>query len=490
MSWPERPVIYEINTAVWLQEVSARAGRALTLAEVEPADWDAVTPDGVDAVWLMGVWERSPAGLAAAKANDELMASFREALPGLRDSDIVGSPYCVRRYVADATFGGPDGLAGARAALAARGKRLILDYVPNHLAPDSPAVTAQPELFIQGTDADLVADPHSWLSVGGSVLANGRDPYFPAWPDVVQLNAFAPQLRAATVATLREIGDQCDGVRCDMGMLMINKIFGQTWAGRSGPEPAEEFWPTVIAQLHQRHPQLVLFAEAYWDLEWELQQQGFDFCYDKRLYDRVVDGNVDALRGHLTAELGYQSGLVRFLENHDEPRIASRLTPEMERAAAVAVATLPGATLWHEGQFSGRRVRPPVFLNRRADEQPDPDLETWYAHLLSSVGAAAIRTGEWRLLEATGWPDNQSCRELLCWQWTGGSGARHLIVVNFSADPAQGLIRLDWPDLAGRSCQLTDLLSGRHYDREGDEMLDSGLFVALDPWQYQVFQFC
>ena len=105
--WPDRPVIYEVNTAVWLGELSRSAGRRLTLADVGAADWDAVTPAGADAVWLMGVWERSPAGLALAKANADLQASFRAALPDLRDEDIIGSPYCVRRYVVDAAFGGP-----------------------------------------------------------------------------------------------------------------------------------------------------------------------------------------------------------------------------------------------------------------------------------------------------------------------------------------------------------------------------------------------
>ena len=136
--WPAHPVMYEVNTAVWLTSLSQAAGHRLTLAEVAPADWDAVTPDGADAVWLMGVWERSPAGLAVTRADDKMMASFRDVLPDLRPEDIIGSPYCVRRYVADPMFGGPHGLAVARAALAARGVRLLLDYVPNHVAPIIP----------------------------------------------------------------------------------------------------------------------------------------------------------------------------------------------------------------------------------------------------------------------------------------------------------------------------------------------------------------
>ena len=483
MGWPREPVIYEVNTAVWLQELSSAAGRPRTLGDVTPAQWATITPDGIDAVWLMGVWERSPAGLDVAKRNEGLVASWHEALPDLRDEDVVGSPYCVRRYVADAAFGGAAGLAAAREALSNRGKRLILDYVPNHVAPDAPWVTERPEIFLRGSSNDLDQDPDSWLAVGDTVLALGRDPYFPAWPDVVQLNAFAPQMRAFTVETLNTIAEQCDGIRCDMAMLLINQIFAKTWGERAGAEPPSEFWPEVISGLRARHPDTVLFAEAYWDLEWELQQEGFDFCYDKRLYDRILERDVGGIHGHLTASLAYQSRLVRFLENHDEPRIASRLPPEAQRAAAVTVAALPGATLWHEGQFEGRRVRPPVFLRRRPDEPADRDLTDWYARLLALPD---VRTGTWELLTVTGWPDNQSCRNLLAWQWTDEpAGVRRLVVVNLSTAAAQGRIPLPWASGLG-ACRLRDLLGEEEFMRDAAEMAAPGLFVDLPAWHFHV----
>jgi hypothetical protein len=481
--WPDRPVIYEVNTAVWLAELSRITGRQVTLASVPDSAWDAVTPERTDAVWLMGVWERSPDGLALTNANPGLLESFREALPDVRAQDIIGSPYCVRRYVADERFGGPPGLAAARAALATRGVRLVLDYVPNHVAPDHPWVTSNPEFFIQGEEDDLKADPSGWLSVGGKVLAHGRDPYFPPWPDVVQLNAFSPAARDATARTLAEIADQCDGMRCDMAMLMINDVFGRTWGSRAGQRPAGEFWPAVIAALRLRHPETVLIAEAYWDMEWTLQQQGFAFCYDKRLYDRILEGDPEAVRDHLRADLGYQARLVRFLENHDEPRIADRLPAVLQRAAAVAIATLPGATLWHEGQFEGRRVRVPVFLQRRPEEPPDIELAGWYLRLVREISDQCVRTGPWRLLEAKGWPDNQSCRGLLTWSWDGDDSDRHLVVVNFSQSQAEGRITLPWPDLPGRNWRLTDALTGEEFERDGRELAGPGLYVDMRPGQ-------
>lgn len=481
--WPDQPVIYEVNTAAWLGDLSHAAGRPVTLANVSVSEWDAITPSGVDAVWLMGVWERSPAGLALAGKNPDVRAACRAALPDLRAEDIAGSPYCVRRYVVDPAFGGSEALALARAALAARGVRLVLDYVPNHVAPDHPWVTERPELFVRGDADDLATDPDAWLEIGGQILARGRDPYFPAWPDVLQLDAFSPALRTATVQTLAEIAAQCDGIRCDMAMLMINMIFGKTWAGRTGPEPDEEFWPEVLDALRDEHPETVLLAEAYWDLEWTLQQQGFDFCYDKRLYDRMMAGGAPAIRDHLRSAPGYQSQLVRFLENHDEPRAAARLGPDAERAAAIAVATLPGATLWHQGQFEGHRTHLPVFLARHPDEPSDQELAEWHRQLLVVVGAYGVRQGSWYLLEPEGWPDNQSCVNLLAWSWTAHHGARHLIVINYSGSPAQGRIPLPWTNLGGRTWRFTDLFDGTLFERTGDELQYPGLFVALGPWR-------
>ncbi|MFF4249971.1 alpha-amylase [Streptomyces sp. NPDC001663] len=477
-------VIHEINTLVWLGELSGRFGRRVTLGDVPGEVWDEVARPGIDTVWLMGVWERSPAGLAIALRDEPLRASFRDALPDLTEADIAGSPYCVRDYVVDASLGGPDGLAEARAQLASRGVRLILDYVPNHVAPDHPWLTEHPGRLIQGTRDELARSPEGFLDVGGRIYANGRDPFFAPWHDVVQLNAFDGDLRTATVDTLVSIGDQADGVRCDMAMLLMNDVFAKTWGDRAGPAPAEDFWPYVIPRVRARHPDLLFVAEAYWDLEWALQQQGFDHCYDKRLYDRLVHEGAESTRAHLQADLTYQRGLVRFLENHDEPRAAATFPDTARhRAAAVTVATLPGAILWHEGQFEGRKVRLPVFLSRRPQEPVDEQLRAFYAQLLPA--AAAVRDGDWHLLTTTGWPDNDTHRTLLAWSWTG-TDSRHVVIVNYSDAPAQGQVPLPWPDLAGRPCRLSDLLSNQTYDRDGGALLAPGLFVDLPAWHAHV----
>src|SRR5512137_187246 len=127
LSWPRYPTIYEINTWVWLQELGKNKNGPVTLATVPKKEWDAIAASGCDAVWFMGVWERSPAGIQVAMGNPRLLDDFRRALPDFTEADNVGSPYCVRNYVVDPHLGGPEGLAIARRELAERGLRLILD---------------------------------------------------------------------------------------------------------------------------------------------------------------------------------------------------------------------------------------------------------------------------------------------------------------------------------------------------------------------------
>jgi hypothetical protein len=467
---PPRPTVYEINTAVWLRRLGG-----IALDAVPAGEWDALAALPVDAVWLMGVWERSPAGLRIAREDPALDAGNRAALPDLHDEDVIGSPYCVRDYVVDARFGGPEALAGARDQLAARGLALILDYVPNHVAPDHPWVTARPDYFVHLEDG---------------TIANGRDPYFPPWPDVLQLDAFSPGLREAVVGTLIAIGDQCDGMRCDMAMLMTNEVFARTWGDRAGPPPPDDYWPTVIAAVKAVHPELTFIAEAYWDMEWTLQQQGFDLCYDKRLYDRLVHDGAEAVRGHLQAEASYQEGLIRFIENHDEPRAAATFGPAQDRAAAVVMSTVRGARLYHDGQLDGHHTHIPVFLSRGPDEPPDRELQAFYERLLRIVADDGLRDGDWRLCECTGWPDDPTYRELVSWCWRADGQLPHVVVVNLSDAPVQARVHVPWADeLRGRSWTLVDRLAGDEFERSGDELAADGLYVGLGPWGSHVLAF-
>jgi hypothetical protein len=309
--------------------------------------------------------------------------------------------------------------------------------------------------------ARMALQPDAYRRLHGRIFAHGRDPFFAPWPDVVQLDAFAPELREAAAETVLAIAERCDGVRCDMAMLMTNQVFARTW-GRE--PPATEYWPPLIERVRAAHPGFAFVAEVYWDMEWELQQQGFDACYDKRLYDRLAHEDAGAVRAHLAAGLDYQRRLVRFVENHDEPRAATAFSPPARaRAAAVVTSTLPGWRLYHDGQFDGLREHVPVFVDRAADEPRDPELRAFYERLLA---AAAELRGGWRLCES----ENP---QLLAWAWD-----EHLVVVNFGDSRAWGRVRGPWTG----AVVLDDLLSGARFER-GEE-----LWVVLDAWGAHVLR--
>jgi glycosidase len=369
----------------------------------------------------------------------------------------------------------------------ARGVQLLLDFVPNHVALDHPWVDEHPEYFVAGSEADLDRAPQNYCRVrtagGQQVLAYGRDPFFPGWPDTLQLNYGQPALQAAITEQLRRIAALCDGVRCDMTMLILPDVFERTWGIR-----AEPFWPRAMATVRREYPEFLFMAEVYWDLEWTLQQQGFDYTYDKRLYDRLRDGHARPVRDHLGAELDFQNKLARFLENHDEPRAAATFSPAMHEAAAVVTYLAPGLRFFHQGQFEGRRKRISPHLCRGPDEPVDSSLQAFYSRLLAMLRRPAMRHGHWQLLEChPAWESNWTSDCFIAYAWDDRDSQCFLTAVNFAANHSQGYVRLPWSDLHGGQWRLRDLLGSAVYDRRGDDLVQSGLYLDMPPWHYHVF---
>ncbi len=485
------PHLYEINTWVWLEDLSRRAGRTVTLGQVPDHEWNRLQAMGFDLVWLMGVWRRGPEGRRIAQTDPTLFAGYEAALPGWQLDDVVGSPYAVQAYEPDPRLGAWEEVDAVRAKLHARDMRLVLDFVPNHTARDHQWITAHPEYYVQGDDRSLSDRPADFfLPAGGGArrpIAHGRDPSFPPWSDSAQLNYLNPATRRAMIGELRRIARHCDGVRCDMAMLALNRVFAGIWGGVAGdwPPPEREVW----AEAREAVPGLILIAEAYWDLEWDLQQLGFDFTYDKRLYDRIREGQARDIAAHLGADMDYQRKLVRFLENHDEPRSAQVFGDEKIAAAATLTATLPGMRFYHQGQLEGRRRRPPVQLARAADEQPDERCIRLYERLLRVSAEEIFHRGTWRLLFVVG-DGNLTQENLIAHEWRLGETWK-IVVVNFAAGVSSGILPLPGglPGSADapRVLRLFDELSQAEQHIQVADLPVRGLPLRLSPFQAVVW---
>jgi glycosidase len=489
MTNPRYPALYQINTRVRLNEIGARLGRPATLDDITDDELDEIARLGFDCAWLLGVWQTGDEARQVSRANAGWRREFEDTLPDLKDDDICGSCFAVTGYTVRESMGGDAALARVRERLRQRGLRLMLDFVPNHTAPDHPWVKAHPDYYIIRGEAELQREPHNYrrvtLADGQSVvMAYGRDPYFDGWPDTLQLNYSNPALQEAMTQELLKIAGQCDGVRCDMAMLVLPDVFQRTWGIAAPP-----FWSNAIQRVRAQHPAFTFMAEVYWDLEWTIQQQGFDYAYDKRLYDRLREGHARPVRDHLRAGLDYQDKLARFLENHDEPRAAATFSFDMHRPAAVVTFFTPGLRFFHQGQLHGRRKRISMHLCRGPVEPTDIDLHSFYEEVLACLKHPAVRDGEWQLLEcAPAWDGNWTADCFVAFAWRGEGGYRLLVAVNYAPNQSQCYVQMAVDEWRGKMWQLRDLMSEVSYRREGDDLASRGLYLDVPPWGYHLFE--
>ncbi|PHN08043.1 alpha-amylase family glycosyl hydrolase [Flavilitoribacter nigricans] len=448
------PALYEINTRVWLHKFD-QPGLPARLPQIPDTYWDYLQEKGIEYVWMMGIWKTVGHDQILKYAlEDGLQDAYRYALPDWSKKDVIGSPYAIDQYEPAAGIGSWEDLAGLRDKLHARGMRLILDFVPNHFHAESSLIADHPGVFLPGEETHLESDPATFYRHDGKIWAHGRDPYFPAWKDTIQVNYFDNRARDFMSDQLMKLGAVCDGVRCDMAMLMLNTVFESTWRHTTGfADRNTEFWDRTISRVKAKFPDFHFIAEAYWDLEWQLQQLGFDYTYDKRLLDRLHEGNVGSVRGHLFADPDFRDRSVRFLENHDEDRILSRVNTREAEAAAVITYTLPGMRFFHDGQWEGKRVRLPVQLGREPLEAActcvqseylyQQQLTEWirpvckctyafYEKLLQYLQKPIFQKGTWEQIEV-----EEGQEQILAWKWQ--MKKEHLIVVvNYSNQTVPG----------------------------------------------------
>ncbi|MCW5895260.1 MAG: alpha-amylase [Bacteroidetes bacterium] len=491
------PVLYEINTRVFLNELSTQAGKKITLETIPDAIIDGWADLGIDAIWLMGVWTAGKLGIEIARNHDVLRPAYQRALADFTDEDVAGSPYAVNAYSVPRSLGGAKGLQEFRRKLSLRGIGLVLDFVANHTARDHSWVTAHPEYYINGRDGEEQEKPDRFFRAktkkGDRTIAYGRDPYFPGWTDTAQLNPRHPEARSAMIDTLFRIAKLCDGVRCDMAMLLLNDVFRNTWGERSEPEqaaaPDSEFWADAMQTIRNKFPDFLFIAEAYWNLEWPLQQLGFNYTYDKTLYDRLLREGASSVNDHLKAEMAYQLRSVRFVENHDEERIAHVLPNEAwQCAAATVAATVPGMFLLHDGQAEGRKVKVPVQLKRRPVEEVSRPTKAFYAKLLSCVNSDVLRTGEWKLLTVRpAWHDNHSYQNMLAYSWQKGKDHR-LIIINYAPLNSQCYIDIGLDNLKGTVFEFRDLMSPAVFSRDRTGLQHKGMYFDLPGYGLHFFE--
>lgn len=485
------PCLYEINSRLFLNQMSRKYGHGLTLATIPEEEWQSIAEIGFDLVWLMGVWQRSPGAKSQAVIQPELRKRYDELLPGWNLGDVDGSPYAIYTYTLSQNLGDKEDFKLIKSALNNKRLKFMVDFVPNHFALDTPLLRSNPGYFVHISSTAINKYPELFYSQDGiNYFAHGRDPNFPSWSDTVQLNYFSVEARAAMINELRKISDRADGVRCDMAMLILNNIFEQVW-GWALPDyakPRSEFWKEAISTVKKKNPEFLFVAEAYWGMEQTLLNLGFDFVYNKTLYDSLLFASASEVRSCISTGLPLASA-VNFVENHDEPRAVAAFGRERSMAAAVVVTTLPGLRMFNYGQLQGRRVHLPVQMITEPSEVVDGDLQDFYFKLLTICNAPVFHDGKWELLEThQAWKSNRSHQNLLAWSWLYDNTLK-IVAINYSSDRLQARIKMPMIFTTNRPVIYRDELTGSNYEGNADEINSTGLYVDLDSWKSHIMSF-
>jgi hypothetical protein len=495
---PGHPQLYEINTRVWLDTLSRQAGRKLTLGTVPQEFWERLKDLGMDLVWLMGVWLPSPAGAALDRNNSALTEYCREILPDFTPEDLVGSPYAVAGYELNPALGSEEDLIRVRDNLHRAGLGLILDFVQNHSAQDHPWVTGHPQRYVALEPPDLFPPGEAFQSTGGDGvprwIAHGRDPFFPPWPDTAQFCSSCPETRRSLAAELLQVARYCDGLRCDMAMLSLNQVFPRIWEAwvekKALALPERDYWSEVMEPVKSKFPDFIWLAEVYWGLEGELLGQGFDYTYDKSGYDRLLNLAAADFRDGLLGEGDRSDRMARFLENHDEKRVAAAFPLAAFKAAAVIHATAPGLRLFHHGQLEGRRIKTPVQLGREPQEPDNPEIAGFYRKLLGLTRQPLFKQGRGYVLPVLPpYPGDLAHQPLVAFAY-GLGNLRGVIAVNLSGQVASGFLKFPeefWQGWSRTVLQDEMVKPAQMYHRSRENLETQGLYVLLPPFGHHFF---
>lgn len=486
------PVVMTRNAFTWTAEYAAPSGGRAPLDAIPDRDLDALRELGTDLVWLLGVWRRGPIGLSLARDNPAAHPAYNEALPGWAPSDVTGSPYSVAAYEVDDALGGADALARLRARLDARGMGLLLDFVPNHLGRDHRWVHDHPERLVTTDVAAAKEDPIRWFRAdtvrGPRAVAFGKDPHFAGWIDTVQLDWSREETRHAMRDELRRVAGQCDGVRCDMAMLLLGDVFARTWPETADRRPDAEWWPDAIAAAREVRPGFLFLAEVYWGLEGRLLELGFDHVYHKGLYDDLRSGDPGRIHAALAADPYFLQHAAHFVENHDETPARTAFPDGRDVAAAAITLGLPGLRLLHEGQLTGRTIRLPVQLGRASDPGPVSRTVAFLSRFVPFLGDPLLRTGRFFRPEVPE-PGDGRADGVVALGWERAD-AWALILANLDPGERTARVRIPMRPVAGARVRLHDVLdpeaSGdptgtvRPPILAGDALVGDGLPVTIE----------
>ena len=346
---------------------------------------------------------------------------------------------------------------GCASGCAQRGLKLMLDFVPNHVALDHPWVEAHPEFFIAGSAAELEQAPQNWCRHRSK--ARHADPG--PWPRPV-LRRLARHAAAELRQGAAAAGDDRRAAAHRRAVRRPALRHGHAAAARGlrahlGPAQRALLAARPSPRCGSRQPEL----RASWPRStgtWNgrCSSRASTTPTTSACMTGCATLQAQPVREHLLAGLDYQDRLARFLENHDEPRAAGAFAPQVHAAAALITYATPGLRFFHQGQLEGRRVRLSPHLVRAPDEPVDAGAG---AVLRPAAGRTAPRRrcamacGRCSTAAKPG-PATAAPAQFIAWQWQGPGEAWLCAAVNYAPQPGQCFVQPAVPGIGGPHAAL------------------------------------
>lgn len=492
-------LVYQIDIREFIYRLNQLKNRQHSLKHLPNDFFEELKNLGVEFFWPVGIYEPSQLSREISCSMKELHKKYYDSLPDWKEDDVIGSPYAITQYKISSKFGGEEAYKKFRAKLKNKfNLKIILDFVPNHFAIDSPVTQKHPEFFIQAPANNEKINQNEFISltIKGKeyLIAHGKEPYSPVWKDTLQLDYRSKNVQDFMIKELLKLSEKCDGVRCDMSMLLLSDIFYNNWKDYPLPEDyipaAKEFWYEAIKKVKRENPEFVFIGEVYWSRENDLLELGFDYVYEKKLYDMLIDNRVDIINEYIKKVFSYQRKRLLFIENHDEQRSAYIFPIEKLKAVATLIYTLPSMKLIHDGQLEGKKFHHAIQLKRLHKEDTNAELKNFYNRLFDSIKKSSIINGYFKFLQPLpAWEGNPAYYNFVTFFYEDENLKKDLVVINLSPYQSQCRVKIESYDLIGKNFLIKDRLSDEEYIRNGDEMFNKGLYLDLKPYQSQIFEF-
>lgn len=500
------PTFYSINTRLFLNQLSRKENKYIDIDSVPEKYWENLF-DKFDCFWFIGINSPSQASKQICQRYPD---SVRYAKSDVKPEDIVDSPYAVYDH----------SQINPRVAknweiwdkkldyFHQHGKKVFLDFVANHTAVDNPWAFSHPQRFIQATKEQYQSNPDNYYSVVAAdgethYLAYGRDPYSGNWIDTLQLNYANPETQQAMKDILLNLVNHCDGVRCDMAMLLNPHTFIKTWSDHLSSEEINflinnEFWPKTIAEVKTRAKDLgkkdfTFIAEAYGGNGGEEYyeplsklEKVFDCLYDKGFYDELVQlklNQSEAFYSHLKNDIfnitenGHK---VIFFGNHDEKRAIAMFGKELSKSVALLCSLVSNNMLLiHQDEEKGFRIRQPMQLDQPLNDCTDYSIKNFYNLILDIRNKPLFKNAKWSIVQN----DKSKDYHIFTFQtFLPDKNISAHVCINFNDSENIGTI----PEISKNDQVLVMNLDQGFQLPTIDQERNGGLFIRLGPYEAQI----